>query len=78
MIEERDEVLPSAEIAFEAAAEAFRQGKIGALDLFDSQRTLFGARRHLVDALLSYHITVVASERLIGAPIHGNSTGDDS
>lgn len=74
----RDEVLPSAELAFEAAEEAFRQGKIGALSLFDAQRTLFNARRQLVDALFSYHITVVASERLIGAPLHGTSVGDDS
>ncbi len=74
----RDELLPSAELAFKAAEEAFRQGKIGALGLFDAQRTLFNARRQLVDALLSYHITVVATERLIGAPVHGNSTGGDS
>lgn len=73
----RDEVLPSAELAFEAAEEAFRQGKIGALDLFDAQRTLFKARRQQIDALLAYHLTVVAGERLIGAPLHGAGTGDD-
>jgi cobalt-zinc-cadmium efflux system outer membrane protein len=68
----RDDVLPSAELAFGAAEEAFRQGKIGSLDLLDAERTLSDARRQLVDALTSYHLAGVAAERLIGAPIRGN------
>ncbi len=66
----RDDVEPAARSALEAAEEAFRQGKIGALELLDSQRTLFGVRRQLVDALASYHQAVIAVERLIGAPLH--------
>ncbi len=66
----RDKILPSAEIAFEAAEEAFRQGKIGALSLLDAERTLFEARRQLTDALTSYHLAVIANERLIGAPLN--------
>jgi cobalt-zinc-cadmium efflux system outer membrane protein len=66
----RDDVEPSARAAIEAAEEAFRQGKIGALELLDSQRTLFGVRRQLVDALASYHQAVIALERLIGGPLH--------
>jgi cobalt-zinc-cadmium efflux system outer membrane protein len=75
----RDQVLPGAEEAFAAAEEAFRQGKIGALDLFDAQRTLFEARRQLVDALISYQLSVIAGERLIGAPLHGDvqTTGEE-
>jgi len=75
----RDRVLPGAEEAFAAAEEAFRQGKIGALDLFDAQRTLFEARRQLLDALISYQLSVIAGERLIGAPLHGDVqiTGED-
>ena len=67
----REQILPSAELAFEAAEEAFRQGKIGALDLLDAERTLFDARRQLTDALSVYHLAVIAAERLIGAPLHG-------
>ncbi|MCZ6834859.1 MAG: TolC family protein [Planctomycetota bacterium] len=66
----RDEVLPNAERSFEAAEEAFREGKIGALDLLDAERTLFEGRRLLTDALTTYHLAVIAGERLIGAPLH--------
>lgn len=66
----RDDVEPSARAAFEAAEEAFRQGKIGVLELLDSQRTLFGVRRQYVDALAAYHQAVIAVERLIGSPLH--------
>ncbi len=66
----RDDVEPSARAAFQAAEEAFRQGKIGALELLDSQRTLFGVRRQYVEALAAYHQAVIAVERLIGSPLH--------
>ena len=66
----REQILPSANFAFEAAEEAFRQGKIDALDLLHAERTLFDARRQLTDALTTYHLVVIASERLIGAPLH--------
>ncbi len=66
----RDKILPSAQLAFDAAEEAFRQGKIGALGLLDAERTLFDARRQLTAALSTYHLAVIASERLIGAPLH--------
>jgi cobalt-zinc-cadmium efflux system outer membrane protein len=64
----RDAVLPSARIAFDAVSEAYRIGKLGALDLLDSQRTLFEARRQHVEALAAYHQAVAAVERLIGGP----------
>ncbi|MHC4219151.1 MAG: TolC family protein [Planctomycetota bacterium] len=66
----RDEVEPGARSAFEAAEEAFRQGKIGALDLLDAQRTLFGVREQYVAVLAAYHQATIDVERLIGAPLH--------
>lgn len=66
----RNQILPSAVLAFEATEEAFRQGKIGSLDLFDSERTLFDVRRQLTESLTTYHLAVIALERLIGAPLH--------
>ena len=63
------QVEPSAESALAAAEEAFRQGKIGALDLLDAQRTLFAVRRQSVDAHAAYHLAVVSIERLIGGPL---------
>ena len=65
-----DDIEPSARSAFEAAEEAFRHGKIGSLELLDSQRTLFSVRRQHVDALAAYHLAVIAIERLIGSPLH--------
>ena len=64
------EIEPRARVAFEAAEEAFRHGKIGSLELLDSQRTLFSVRRQHVDALAAYHQAVIAIERLIGSPLH--------
>ncbi len=75
----RTEVEPSAESALAAAEEAFRQGKIGALDLLDAQRTLFAVRRQSVDAHAAYHRAVVAIERLIGGPLRQSEqhSGDE-
>jgi len=64
------EIEPSALSALEAAEEAFRHGKIGALDLLDAQRTLFAARQQYVDVQASYHQIVIVVERLIGGPLH--------
>ena len=66
----RDEIEPSARSAFEAAEEAFRQGKIDALGLLDAERTLFGIRQQYVDVLTAYHQATIDVERLIGAPLH--------
>ncbi len=64
------EIAPSALSALEAAQEAFRQGKIGALDLLDAQRTLFAARQQYVEVQAAYHRAVIVVERLIGGPLH--------
>ena len=63
------EVEPGAMSALAAAEEAFRHGKIGALDLLDAQRTLFAVRRQSVDVHAAYHRAVVAIERLVGGPL---------
>ena len=75
----RTEVEPSAESALAAEEEAFRQGKIGALDLLDAQRTLFAIRRQSVNAHAAYHRAVIAIERLIGGPLRQSEqhSGDE-
>lgn len=62
----RDEVLPAAQKAYEAADEGYRQGKFDYLDVLDAQRTLFEARVQYVASLTTYHKTRAAIERLIG------------
>lgn len=65
----RDEVLPGARSAFEAANEGYRQGKFGFLEVLDAQRTLFEARSQYIEALAAYHQAVAEMERLIGEPL---------
>jgi outer membrane protein, heavy metal efflux system len=65
----RQEVLPGAESAFEAASRGYRLGKFGFLDVLDAQRTLFGAKAQYLRALASYHQAVAEVERLIGEPV---------
>lgn len=71
-----DEVLPSAQDAFDAISEAYRLGRLGALDLLDAQRTLFDARRQHVEALAGYHRAVVTIERLIGGSLQAESRSE--
>ncbi|MCI0407888.1 MAG: TolC family protein [Acidobacteria bacterium] len=65
----RQEVLPGAQSAFEAASRGYRLGKFGFLDVLDAQRTLFGAKAQYLRALASYHQAVAEVERLIGEPV---------
>lgn len=62
----KNDVLPGAQSAFEAASEGYRQGKFGFLDVLDAQRTLVDARSQYIEALNVYHKSVADVERLIG------------
>ncbi|MFH1312643.1 MAG: TolC family protein [Candidatus Eisenbacteria bacterium] len=62
----RDDVLPGATTAFEAASEGYRLGKFNYLDVLDAQRTLFKAREQYIETLAAYHKASVDVERLIG------------
>lgn len=65
----RDDVLPAAQSAYDAAEEGYRQGKFNYLDVLDAQRTLFEARMRYVSSLAAYHANRAAVERLIGRPV---------
>ena len=65
----RDDVLPAAQSAYDAAEEGYRQGKFDYLDVLDAQRTLFEARMRYVSSLAAYHVNRAAVERLIGRPV---------
>jgi cobalt-zinc-cadmium efflux system outer membrane protein len=65
----KNEVLPGAQRAFEAASEGYRQGKFGFLDVLDAQRTLFEARGQYLEVLAAYHQAAAEVERLIGEPL---------
>ena len=62
----KTEVLPGAQLAFDAANEGYRLGKFNFLDVLDAQRILFEAKEQHLDALSTYHTSVAEVERLIG------------
>ena len=65
----KNEVLPSAQSAFDAVTEGYRIGKFDFLEMLDAQRTLFDVRSSYIDALAKYHKAVADVERLIGEPL---------
>ncbi len=71
----KDEILPGAQSAFEAANEGYRLGKFGFLDVLDAQRTLFGAKAQQLRALADYHKAVAEVERVVGERLDLNPAG---
>lgn len=65
----KNEVVPGAAKAFDAAQEGYQQGKFGYLEVLDAQRTLFEARGRFLDALARYHRSVAIVESLIGTKL---------
>ena len=62
-------ILQGAENVFEASKTGYSHGKLDYLYVLDSQRTLFEAKAHYIDALASFHIAKTDVERLVGRPI---------
>ncbi len=61
-----EDVLPGAQRAYEAAEAGFRAGKFSFLDVLDAERTLFSARRDLVEQQAAYQRARITIDRLIG------------
>lgn len=71
-------VLPAAEQAYVAASEGYRQGKFEFLDVLDAQKTFAEVRYQYIDALVEYHRSIAAVERLIGRELDTASSPDDT
>lgn len=69
----RDEILPNAKHAFATLTEGYREGRFSYLDVLDAQRTLIASRLQHVRALVDYHTTLAAVERLTGEPLRAAS-----
>jgi len=65
----RTDVLPTAQRAFEAATEGYRQGKFSYLEVLDAQRTLFDTRGRYLTSLTTYQTAAADLERLIGVAL---------
>ena len=66
----KDDVLPGARSAFDAANEGYREGKLDFLQLLDTQRTLVEVRGQYIESLAAYHKARANVERLIGKGIN--------
>lgn len=65
----RNDILPLAKSAFDAAGQGYRQGKFEYLVVLDAQRTFFEVRARYIKALADYHKTKADVERLVGRDI---------
>ncbi len=68
----QEQILPTAEQAFEATDLGYRAGKFGFLEVLDAQRTLFEVKGQYIEALAAYHQARAEVERLIGAPLEAD------
>lgn len=66
----KNDVLPLAKSAFDAAGQGYREGKFEYLMVLDSQRTFFEVRARYIEALAGYHKSRADVERLIGRDIN--------
>lgn len=70
----RDDLLPRAQSAFDAATKGFELGKFSYLEALDAQRTLLQARAQYLRALADAHQSSAELRRLLGLGIDNNIT----
>lgn len=61
-----EQVLPTAQVAYEAASKGFALGKFGYLDVLDAQRSWFEVRNQYLDQLMATHRAAADIDRLLG------------
>jgi len=65
----RDQIIPRAHRVFEKTRQGYATGLFRYVEVLDAQRTLFGARQELLDAVLTLHLAATDLERLTGTPL---------
>lgn len=65
----KNEILPSAEMAFRLAREGYGVGRFPYLEVLDAQRSLFGVKQQQIDAIREFHTTRAQLERLTASHI---------
>ncbi len=74
----KNDLLPVAEMAFEAASEGYRLGKFNLLDVLDAQRTLAHARVQYLQAQIDHHKAVAVVEGFIGEKMTNSASEKSS
>ena len=67
----KTEVLPAAREMFNAAQEAYKQGKVDYMNVLDAQRTYFISQSEYLEILAAYHKAKMDMKRLIGQSVNG-------
>jgi len=65
----RERIIPRATRVFEETRRGNVVGLFRYIEVLDAQRTLFEARRELLEALTAYHLAATDIERLAAAPV---------
>ena len=65
----RTKVVPAMQSAFDAAAEGYRQGKFGFLDMLDAQRQLIETNERLLDAWRDHRLAQITINRIAGPAV---------
>jgi cobalt-zinc-cadmium efflux system outer membrane protein len=74
----RDDIVPGAQSAYDAATKGFEFGKFGFLDVLDAQRTLLQAKSQYLKTLSDAHRAAADIDRILGDRIHGDQTSGDT
>lgn len=65
----RDQALPAARSAFDAAQKAFQHGVTDYINVLDAERTLINTQYKYIDSLAMYHKTLITLEAFLGTPV---------
>lgn len=65
----RDQIVPRADRVFDQTRRGYATGLFRYVEVLDAQRTLFSARRELLDALVALQFAATDLERLTGTPL---------
>jgi cobalt-zinc-cadmium efflux system outer membrane protein len=63
----RNDIVPGAQSAYDAASTGFEYGKFGFIDVLDAQRTLLQAKSQYLETLAQAHRAMAAIDRILGA-----------
>jgi cobalt-zinc-cadmium efflux system outer membrane protein len=72
----RDQSLPAAQSAFNAAQKAFQHGVTDYINVLDAERTLISTQYTYIDSLAAYHRTIITLEAFLGTPMPGKPQQD--
>jgi len=70
----KQDIMPAAEQANEAAQIGYQEGKFGFMEALDAQRTLFEVKAQYIDALSAYHEARLKVMRMTGSINRDSST----